>query len=199
MGRWEGGELKIHRWSSLVQVLKALLQREEALKHGWNKDLFGDIGTTSIIDSALTSEMFWKYCHFLVHVAGAVDVGSSYCEGCSCHEHDRLKHNAFQVRKNEIAKRLLSAIGSDDGNTLPYPGSCVLKGRRSAELASGAFSQFIKDVMTVTKEVLVEFRGSLQDSEWTTILGDWMSARDTYPSLVCFFVGHWPILPMTNR
>lgn len=178
MGRWEGGQLKTWRWSSLIQVLRALLMREQALKSGWDKGKFGDIGTTSIIDEAIASELFWKYAHFLNNVAGTIELGSSYCEGCECHEHEGLKHNSFQVRRNEIVKRLRSAINVDNmDDPLPYPPSCPLKNRRSAELASGAFNRFIEETLTVTKDMLYDFRGSLQDAEWQIILSDWMSAR----------------------
>ena len=178
MGRWEGGQLKTWRWSSLIQVLRALLMREQALKSGWDKGKFGDIGTTSIIDEAIASELFWKYAHFLNNVAGTIELGSSYCEGCECHEHEGLKHNSFQVRRNEIVKRLRSAINVDNtDDPLPYPPSCPLKNRRSAELASGAFKRFIEETLTVTKDMLYDFRGSLQDAEWQIILSDWMSAR----------------------
>ena len=91
MQYWEGGQLRTWRWSSLVKVVRSLLKREQSLRHGWNKDRFGDIGTTNIIHEALTSELFWKYSHFLNNVAGAVDLGSSFCEGCECHEHQGLK------------------------------------------------------------------------------------------------------------
>lgn len=160
-------------------VIRALLLREEALKRGWNKDHFGDIGTTSIVDAALASPLFWKYCHFINVVAGAVDLGSSYCEGCDCHEHESLKHNSFQVRRNHIEHRLRSAINDDSDQALPCPPACPLKGRRSAELASGAFSKFIKDTLKITKDMLDDFRGELSDSDWHIIVGDWMSARDS--------------------
>jgi hypothetical protein len=185
MGRWEGGELKTHRWSSLVQVLKALLLREDAIRIAWEKDLFGDIGTTNIIDTAISSEMFWKYARFVLHVAGAVDVGSSYCEGCACHEHEQIKHNAHHMRRNEIEKRLRAAIGAETGGTLPYPASCPLKNRRAPELASGSFAQFIRDTMQVTRDVIDgDFRERLGSAEWTTILQDWSTARDTCLCLV---------------
>ena len=175
MGSWEGGQLRTWRWSSLVQVIRALLVRENALKSGWNKDRFGDIGTTKIIHEALTSELFWKY--FLNTVAGAVDIGSSFCEGCECHEHQGLKHNSWHVRKNEIVKRLRSATNQNNEDPLPYPPSCPLKNRRSAELASGTFTQFIQETLNTTKEILAGFRGSLTDSDWKIVLGDWASAR----------------------
>ncbi len=190
MSRWEGGQLRAWRWSSLVQVLRALLLREEALKCGWNRALFGDIGTTPSIDHAVASNLFWKYAHFLNFVAGAVDIGSSYCEGCECHEHEGLKHNSYQVRQNEIAKRLRSATNHEgNGNeSLPYPPSCPLKNRRSAEIASGAFNIFITDTLQVTKESIHEFRGSLTDSEWQIILSDWMSARVSCMNTTIWFL-----------
>ena len=177
MERWEGGQLRTWRWNSLIQVLRALLMREQALKCGWDKDKFGDIGTTSTIDGAIASELFWKYAHFLNNVAGTIELGSSYCEGCECHEHEGLKHNSFQVRRNEILKRLRSTINVDSSDEPLYPPSCPLKNRRSAELASGAFNRFIEDTLTVTKEKLYDFRGTLLDAEWQIILSDWMSAR----------------------
>ena len=177
MGFWEGGQVRTWRWSSLVQVIRALLKRETALKSGWNKDRFGDIGTTNIIHEALTSELFWKYAHFLNTVAGAVDIGSSFCEGCECHEDQGLKHNSWHVRKNEIVKRLRSATNQNNEDPLPYPPSCPLKNRRSAELASGTFTRFIQETLNTTKEILGGFRGSLTDSEWRIVLGDWASAR----------------------
>lgn len=192
MQQWPGGQLKTWRWSSLVQVVRSLLLREEALKRGWNKQLFGDTGAsaTSIVDGALTSELFWKYTHFLNIVAGAVDVGSSFCEGCECHESQGIKHNSFQVRQNEIAKRLRSAVNDDFEESLPYPVSCPLKNRRSSDLASGAFTQFIKDTLEVTKRQLLDFRGSLGDSDWQIVLGDWMAAHvasQKHRLPLCFF------------
>ena len=186
MKYWEGGQLRTWRWSSLVNVVRSLLKREQALRDGWNKDRFGDIGTTNTIHEALTSELFWKYSHFLNNVAGAVDLGSSFCEGCECHEHQGLKHNSYQVRRNEIVKRMRSAINDDCEEKLPYPPSCPLKNRRSAELASGAFTRFIQDTLDVTMELLQNFRGSLSDRDWQTILDDWMSARATSTKTTSF-------------
>ena len=186
MQYWEGGQLRTWRWSSLVIVVRSLLKREPALRNGWNKDRFGDIGTTHTIHEALTSELFWKYSHFLSNVAGALDLGSSFCEGCECHEHQGLKHDSYRVRRNEICKRMRSAINDDCEESLPYPASCPLKNRRSAELASGAFTQFIQDTLDVTLELLQDFRGSLSDCDWQTILGDWMSARATSTKTIGF-------------
>ena len=136
---------------------------------------------------AVASNLFWKYAHFLNFVAGAVDMGSSYCEGCECHEHEGLKHNSYQVRR----KRLRSATNHEgNGNEmLPYPPSCPLKNRRSADIASGAFNTFIRDTLQVTKDSLNEFRGSLADSEWQIILDDWMSARVSCMNTnICFLI-----------
>eukprot|EP00438_Fugacium_kawagutii_P008154 Skav203329 [mRNA] locus=scaffold284:318972:321333:+ [translate_table: standard] len=191
---WEGGQLKSIRWSSLVTVIRALLLREDALRSGWNKDLFGDIGTTSIVDAALTSPLFWKYCHFLNNVAGAVDVGSSYCEGCDCHEHQGLQHNSFQVRRNHIELRLRSAIEDDSNRALPYPPSCPLKGRRSPELATGAFKKFIKDILVITKDLLDDFRGELSDSDWQVILA-LNASQDTIVSNLVLKSSYWDVLP----
>eukprot|EP00438_Fugacium_kawagutii_P003823 Skav230270 [mRNA] locus=scaffold3387:367919:369773:- [translate_table: standard] len=91
-----------------------------------------------------------------------------------------LKHNGYQARRREIEKRLRSAINADNSDEqLPYPPSCPLKNRRSAELASGAFKQFTQEAMTLTREMIFGFRGSLNDSDWQIILADWMSARDS--------------------
>ena len=147
-----------------MQVLRALLKREDALRAGWNKDSFGDIGTTGMIDDALRSELFWKYASFLNGIAGCLDVGSSWCEGCQCHEHLHLQHNGFQSRKREIQLRLQSAIGGDSQKCLPYPPSCPLKGRRSPELACGAFERLLSETMQVMKDMLDGFRESLSPS-----------------------------------
>ena len=176
MGRWEGGKPREWRWSSLVQVLRALLLREEPLRVAWSKDRFGDIGTTAKIDEALTSELFWTYARALSLVAGVLDVQSSYCEGCSCHEHEGLKHKGHAVRARELEQRLRCAVKGNVNEALPYPPSCPLKNRRSAELASGAFEKFLQEAMVMTKERLLTFRGTLKPSEWQTVLKDYMAA-----------------------
>ena len=186
MDHWEAGQPRQWRWSSLVQVLKALLKREEALRTGWSKEAYGDTGTTQTIDTAVTSELFWKYSHFLHIVAGMVDVQSSYCEGCSCHEGEGLKHNGYHVRAREISLRLRTAINEGDPTPLPYPATCPLKNRRAPEIASGMFERFLQDTMTVTKEKLLDFRGTLPDSDWQIILGDWLSARESCQCLHSF-------------
>lgn len=181
MQHWEGGQPRHWRWSSLIQVLRSLLKREKALRLGWNRDRFGEMATTNTIHQALQSELFWKYAHFLNCVAGYLDIQSSFCEGCSCHEGEALKHNGFQARRREIEKRLRSAINADNSDEqLPYPPSCPLKNRRSAELASGAFTRFTQEAMTVTRDLINDFRGSLNESDWQIILTDWMSARASW-------------------
>lgn len=180
MSRWEGGQPRAWRWSSLIQVLKALLLRKEALTTAWDRNRFGDIGTTNAIHEALTSELFWRYAEFLNSVAGLLDIQSSYCEGCSCHEHHGLKHNSYQVRAREIQRRLMSAIdGTQEQQLKLYHPSCPLKNRRSAELASGEFNRFVKETMKVTTENLLECRRGLPDREWQIIANDWMSAQVT--------------------
>ena len=157
-----------------------MLQRETALRSAWNKDRFGEIGTTKLIHQAITSDLFWGYARFLKDVAGLVDIQSSFCEGCSCHEHDGLKHNSFQIRAREIKRRLLSAIDGDtQDRSLPYLPSCPLKNRRSAELANGEFKRFIEETVKVTTEKLITSRGPLGDSDWKIIAGDWMSAQES--------------------
>eukprot|EP00438_Fugacium_kawagutii_P017472 Skav209137 [mRNA] locus=scaffold3950:176033:178291:+ [translate_table: standard] len=196
MSRWEGGQPRSWRWSSLIQVLKALLLRKEALRTAWDRYRFGDIGTTNAIHEALTSELFWRYAEFLINVAGLLDVQSSYCEGCNCHEHRGLKHNSYQVRSREIQRRLMSAIdGTHEQQLELYHPSCPLKNRRSAELASGEFSRFLKETMQVTTEKLLECRRGLPDREWQLIANDWMAAQDAMVTQVLLKTKHWEVLP----
>ena len=135
------------------------------------------------------------YSHFLNTVAGLLDIQSSFCEGCSCHEHEGLKHNAHKARVREIQTRLHSAV-SDANTELPYPATCPLKGRRAAELASGAFQQFVEDAMELTKKKLGEFQGRLSCEDWRIIVGDWVAASETWRTTQALrpVISHWYIV-----
>ena len=85
LSTWDGGQLREWRWSSLTEVLRALLKREDALKQQWQSNRFGKHGPADGVDKALACDMFWAYARFLALVSGMIDAQSEWCEGCSCY------------------------------------------------------------------------------------------------------------------
>ena len=125
MSYYEGGSFITWRWSSVVNVVSALLKRRGALKAGFDSQKFGggpdsvsdglgDSGRKSkfVIDSrfvnavnaAICSPLFWSYCELVDCLAGTLDSQSSYCEGCDCHGH--MGQNSWRSRTRAIARSL---------------------------------------------------------------------------------------------
>ena len=174
MSFWEGGQLREWRWSSLCDVVNALLRREEALKEGWDADQFGASGPD--VTSAVHSDLFWAYSKFLHLIVGMVDSQSEWCEGCSCHELWG-RHKPHSARKAYLTDRLKGFGMEHKKNGGPAkPAMCPLKGRRAPDLANSAFDAFVEDLMAVSQVKLQDCLAGLSPEHRAYLLEDWTSA-----------------------
>ena len=86
---YEGGNLILWRWSSLVQVCEALHRREGALRTKWSlsKFLNGENGESTksfkVADSAIRSPFFWSYLKMVILLHGLINDLSAWAEGCA--------------------------------------------------------------------------------------------------------------------
>lgn len=182
MSYWDGGQLREWRWSSLTDILKALLKRELALKECWNETQFGGHGPGCAANASIRSELFWAYAKFLSIISGTLDSQSQWCEGCSCHQ-ETGKHNAAKARKAYLNKKL-QHFGSSRNDQVTAD-HCPLKGRRAPEFANGTFTEFVEELMRCSEEKLQEcIQGvSLTEQDRATVLNDWTAATDAW---ICY-------------
>lgn len=180
METWEGGQLKEWRWSSLTDVLRALLRREKALRECWDSKKFGHpVPSGPDIGATIGSSFFWCYCHFLALISGMVDSESQWCEGCSCHE-DWARHKGHRSRQKYLREKLqhfAAKLQDPHGGEHPVS-SCPLKGRRAPDFASGAFSTFTEDLVRVSREQFDDCAKDLPSKERAALLQDWLIATD---------------------
>ena len=172
---WEGGQLREWRWSSLCDVVKALLRRESALKDCWDRAKFGQHGPD--VSEAVHSPFFWAYSRFLFLISGMVDSRSEWVEGCSCHE-QWGRHKAHKARKAYLLSRLKGFSEMKEDHVARSVVLCPFKGRRAPDLATGAFDAFVEDLMAVSQEKLQPCLEGLTPSQRANLVQDWMSTTD---------------------
>ena len=132
---YEGGNLVLWRWSSLVQVCEALHRREGALRTRWNLQRFLKDGEESksflACDRAIRSPYFWCYLKMVILLHGLVNDLSSWAEGCECHNFER---------------------------------PCPLRGRRAPECAAGHFQEFLNKTMVTAQSLFIAVAAGLGEN-----------------------------------
>ena len=185
MRYWQAGQLIHWRWSSLVNVLDALLQRETALKTHWNFEKLANTGSiktgkedgndpdadaaesskqvkTSDIfkkaDEAITSNMFWSYTRFLHSTHGYLNKISTWCESCPCH---------------------------------PIEVPCPLKGRRCNELADGCFLKFLDSCSRRANADFLAAAAGLSPEQTAVLRSDFLASSDLIFTEARIKTSHW--------
>ena len=192
MSVWEGGQLISWRWGSLINVVLALLRREDCLRNAWDVQAFGQTDATAIkgMDDAMHSNFFWAYAKLLSLLGGALEMKSQWAEGCRCCVTSPAK--SYQARRRAIAQSLQAAVApAPDLPELPAAATgpdklpnCRLKGRRAPEYAQGEFTLFAEEIKQVGADQLRECMAALvlSNEEKAWLRADWLSATAACPS-----------------
>ena len=143
----------------MIAVVRALLKRRDALKAGWDLNVFGrDPAPATGFDKAVRNQFFWVYAELLEKLAGGLDALGTWAEGCRCHEADfggMAERRQYNTRRRLVANQLRQAAAGPAVDGQPVPGesdlrlqrlNCKLKGRRACEFAQGVFTRYINDV-----------------------------------------------------
>ncbi|CAJ1378576.1 unnamed protein product [Effrenium voratum] len=184
---YEGGNLILWRWGSLVEVCEAIQKREGALKARWSLSSFLRVGHNlpaeddeegpapfaratatanfNLADEAIRSPYFWCYLRMILLVHGMINDLGTWAEGCSCHGFSR--------------------------------GNCQLKGRRSAECAAGVYDDFLDTTLAVASSFFAVAVAGLapEGDEWNNLHSDWNCAFDVIATEVRTKCAHWRQLP----
>ena len=186
MKYWPGGQLIHWRWASLINVLEALLQREDALKTHWNFEKIARAGSTRSGDDAddadgngteevstqavrssdlfrkadwaITSPMFWAYTRFLQSTHGYLNKISSWCESCPCHGPEQR---------------------------------CVLKGRRCPELADGRFNSMLEVAYRTAHSDFLSAVAGLTPKDASILRTDFVASSDLIFTEARIKTSHW--------
>ncbi|CAJ1427832.1 unnamed protein product, partial [Effrenium voratum] len=185
---YEGGNLILWRWGSLVEVCEAIQKREGALKARWSLSSFLRVGHNlpaeddeegpapfaratatanfNLADEAIRSPYFWCYLRMILLVHGMINDLGTWAEGCSCHGFSRR-------------------------------GNCQLKGRRSAECAAGVYDDFLDTTLAVASSFFAVAVAGLapEGDEWNNLHSDWNCAFDVIATEVRTKCAHWRQLP----
>ena len=90
---------------------------------GWSAEKFNDTGRVtdpsnicSLVTTAIRSCTFWGYAKLIDTLAGAIDIQSSWAEGCSCHELDLKDNKWYRSRIKAVGQKLgEDAAGEGEG------------------------------------------------------------------------------------
>ena len=174
---WSAGQLIAWRWSSLVNVCKALLDREKGLRLCWSlqalmnsaadrtaedEDRDQDTSQAAQIfrqaDQSVTSPFFWAYTRFLAITHGNLEKISGWCESCPCH---------------------------------PIEVPCKLKGRRCPELADGCFERFMLSMHRAANADFLAAAAGLPPKELAILQQDFTVSCDLIFTESRLKTAHW--------
>ena len=168
------------RWGSVLAAVAALIPLEDPLVYGWSaqKYRFGEVqerggdqgaetAQVGLVNTAITSNLFWSYCRMLDYIGEALLHFVVWCEACPCHEKDlHLAGPSRHMRKQAFRK-----LVDDD--------TCPLRCMRAPELAMGAASTHLA---TLLRKANSEFLMNpqvlrLSEQDRAIVLRDFEAAR----------------------
>ena len=171
----------------------------------------------SLVTTAIRSRTFWGYAQLIETLAGAIDIQSSWAEGCSCHELDLKDNKWYRSRIKAVGQKLRrDATGEEEGESeggaaavLPAPSAsrgvnregrvehatCKLKGRRAHEFATGEYERFVLHLLKTGRERVVAASLEVPEDDQTKLFSDWQAATDMIVTQTSLRSGFWRILP----
>ena len=180
-------KLNTDRWGSIGHCVVELLKIERSLRFCWDVTKYGgqpaarDENNTygvdvTLIDSALTSPVFWARLHMLECLAKVINGCLTWVESCPCH--GDLPENEFphNVKKTWA--------------------SCPLRGCRAPELACGEFETFLRNLSaTSASELLACLPRDISREDRAGILQEFERGRAHLVFVFNLRLGHWKQQP----
>lgn len=154
---------------------------------------------TRSITAAVNNRTFWCYARFINTLAGAIDIESSWAEGCSCHQSELTEHRWFSSRKKAVSKKLHAEAGSESephkSVLQTSEATCKLKGRRAHEYACGEYDSFVNHVLRLAKQHVHVVCMELRDADRAMIYSDFQAATDVITTQTSLRSSFWKCLP----
>lgn len=189
----DGFNAHVHteRWGTVAYAALRLCEVGEALRWGWSlKEYSPDWSArdeekkddhnikVSAVDSAIRSPYFWGYVTMLQIIARVLNTMLLWCDSCSCHW-DLLRNAKLMNIDLPFKTRKLWK-------------TCVFRGRRLPELASG-------DLFAETQQLFEEGSArmarklppGLDDAQRATIIIDYERGRSHVVFLMTLKLSHW--------
>ena len=149
------------RWQAVLKALKALLPVFENLRCAWSLEVFlqgradNEDNTAAGVDAALKSPMFCSYIYMVHSIHDVLGRFQAWLEACPCHHHLFPCISDFVRRKKR--KKLFSKFAHSD---------CPMRGKRSAELASGQVDAVLSELFNIRLSVEEDsLRNSLSEED----------------------------------
>ncbi|CAE7694010.1 unnamed protein product [Symbiodinium sp. KB8] len=179
------------RWQNVITCLDNLLPLFEPLRQAWDLQSFmANSGIESKVpegvEKALTSPLFCRYVYMVYGVHKVMSNFEFWLESCPCHE--RLREGEEPSKKRSTRKRKVFATTSVK--------TCVMKGKRSCEMAAGAADSTIQALNQLAFRTYVEGDDdSLPQEHLTIIMRDFEFAKTYLEFGIKTKLSFWQTLP----
>ena len=191
----KGFDAHVHseRWGTVAHAAEMIHKIRASLQRGWNLAMYNPTWNAqdearetsdshcvnlSIVDQAVADPAFWAYVEMLQTLARAVSRLLSWCDSCTCHW-ELLQ--AVYEQKIELPVKARTCWKT-----------CVLRGRRLPELATGdLFDEVRKLFDKAAVRLARSFSPLLEDEERTTIILDFERGRSHISFTLCVKLSHW--------
>ena len=173
MDRWDAGVVIEWRWGSLVAAAKALRDGRGALVSTWSLRRFEAAGS-------------WSTASVVTELATTFDeaVRSSYF----------WAYVEFIIYVNGALEEMSSWAEGCPCHS-EHKASCCFNGRRSAEMAAGAFLEFVHTQCALATSYFLVVSTGLQEEDQANLLSDWTVAMECLTTEVRLKTAHWQGLP----
>ena len=179
------------RWQNVISCLDNLLPLFEPLRQAWDLQTFlANSGIDSKVpegvQAALSSPLFCRYVYMVYGVHKVMSNFEFWLESCPCHE--RLREGEEPSKKRSSRKRKVFATTSVK--------SCVMKGKRSCEMAAGAADSTIQALSNLAFQSYVQGDDdALSQEHLTIIMRDFEFAKTYLEFGIKTKLSFWQTLP----
>ena len=194
------------RWGCVFHLLDALLPLRGVLPTYFPKDISHLKDTDvdpDVCTAAIHSDLFWAYSRMLMCMHTILHDVSTWCEGCACHQQPGLGELQLQSsvvsskgEENDlsIGKGYAELLGSHANKVMHA--SCPMRGRRSAELATGDLRELLKRRISLeTAGLRAWLTDSLTADERTLLVHDFLEGVGQISLHLDLKTAFWQQLP----
>ena len=181
------------RWNSIAASIEELHVLEPGLRKYWSLRAFlgsedapvakpgdepggGELGVNlALVDEGIHSDMFWGSVTVMLQIAVVQRAAVQFVNSCSCHE--AWEHSEIPERRSIFQK-------------------CPLRGRRCAELTSGAFFQLLQSLLDACPPRLeLQLPRGLSKSDMSKLMRDFETARQHIITTYVLKLSFWMHAP----